>query len=340
MGVFELTDRDAVLAAIAEFDELGREAFLAKHHFKRARGYLLVHDGKEYDSKAVAGVGFGYQFPDRGALSSTEFSGGEASAAKVLRAMGFEVRAPEQSTRLPDWVPDEIILALDLYLRSGLLDDADPLVVELSEVLRSLPIHAQRTQQRFRNPNGVTLKLANLAALDPSHPGRGMTSVSKADRDVWDRFHDQPEQLASLAMAIRAGAQASTLPDIPEEDEDEAVEGRLVFRMHRARERDRAIVRRKKQATKDRHQRLACEVCGLDFAERYGALGEDFIECHHRSPLSETGTTSTRLADLALVCSNCHRMIHRHRPWITVEDLRSLVEERAPHQPSAGLPTA
>lgn len=67
--------------------------------------------------------------------------------------------------------------------------------------------------------------------------------------------------------------------------------------------------------------RLECEVCGFDFATRYGDLGTGFIEAHHILPLAAAGPATTRLADLALVCSNCHRMLHRAKPWMTPEEL-------------------
>jgi 5-methylcytosine-specific restriction protein A len=64
-SIRELTSRTAVEAAIAEFDALGRDAFLAKYGFERARQYRLVHETREYDSKAIAGVAFGEQFGKR-----------------------------------------------------------------------------------------------------------------------------------------------------------------------------------------------------------------------------------------------------------------------------------
>lgn len=91
MQLSELTDRDAVLAAIREFDQLGREAFLAKYRFGSARSYLLIHDGKAYDSKAIAGVAFGIQFPKRGTLQASEFSGGRHTVQRVLESLGFIV---------------------------------------------------------------------------------------------------------------------------------------------------------------------------------------------------------------------------------------------------------
>jgi 5-methylcytosine-specific restriction enzyme A len=83
--------------------------------------------------------------------------------------------------RNPDWVVDELILVLDLYLEYGQLDDTDPTVIEASEILNRLPIHSSRPDlERFRNPNGVALKMANFRAIDPSElKGRGASRVSQ-----------------------------------------------------------------------------------------------------------------------------------------------------------------
>jgi len=71
--------------------------------------------------------------------------------------------------------------------------------------------------------------------------------------------------------------------------------------------------------------RLTCEVCDFNFAKDYGPLGEGFAECHHRVPMSELREEyRLRLKDLAIVCANCHRMLHR-RPWRTIPQLREIV---------------
>jgi len=54
MSLSEISSRPAILAAIAEYDLLGRDAFLEKYGFGRSLTYYLVHDGREYDSKAIA----------------------------------------------------------------------------------------------------------------------------------------------------------------------------------------------------------------------------------------------------------------------------------------------
>ncbi len=111
-------------------------------------------------------------------------------------------------------------------------------------------------------------------------------------------------------------------------DAEDGEEGRVRFRLHRYKERRPRLVRRKKQMVRAASGRLACEVCDFDFAIAYGPLGDGFAECHHRTPLADlSGVTRTRMADLAIVCANCHRMLHR-RPYLRVEQLREVVQGR------------
>jgi 5-methylcytosine-specific restriction protein A len=108
--------------------------------------------------------------------------------------------------------------------------------------------------------------------------------------------------------------------------EYEATEGRLIPKLHLDRERDKGIIKKKLAQTLKEFGILACEVCGFDFTTHYGALGENFIECHHKKPLHTLFEgEKTRTSDLALLCSNCHRMIHRKKEWLSVEELRSIV---------------
>ena len=79
-----------VRQAAAEYDKLGQEDFLTFYQFGRARAYLLIIDGKPYDSKAILGAAYGYA--TGAALGPHEFSGGVHGAARVLRDLGFEIR--------------------------------------------------------------------------------------------------------------------------------------------------------------------------------------------------------------------------------------------------------
>ena len=81
MSLSELTDAKAVIAAMDEFDRLGREAFLQKYGFGPAGAYFVRRDGKYYDSKAIVGAAHGYQYPQKGQLRAEDFSGGENTFA-------------------------------------------------------------------------------------------------------------------------------------------------------------------------------------------------------------------------------------------------------------------
>lgn len=110
------------------------------------------------------------------------------------------------------------------------------------------------------------------------------------------------------------------------EEEEEYPEGRVLTQLHKRRERNATVARKKKAKVLRESGALACEVCGFDFHVFYGELGEGFAECHHRKPLADLSKEKkTKLSDLAIVCPNCHRMLHRTRPWKSVEELAILV---------------
>src|SRR5438270_12389166 len=88
----DVTSREAVLGAIAEFDEIGREAFLDKYGFGPSREYVVVENGRQYDSKALLGAAYSHQRDGRDRLRSEDFSGGDETR-RVLERLGFRVRS-------------------------------------------------------------------------------------------------------------------------------------------------------------------------------------------------------------------------------------------------------
>ncbi len=75
------------------------------------------------------------------------------------------------------------------------------------------------------------------------------------------------------------------------------------------------------------HYGPTCQICSLDFGERYGPLGLGFIHVHHRVPISLIRSTYRvdPVADLIPVCPNCHAMLHRREPPLQVEELQALL---------------
>jgi 5-methylcytosine-specific restriction endonuclease McrA len=105
----------------------------------------------------------------------------------------------------------------------------------------------------------------------------------------------------------------------------EADEGQAELRIHLRRERSKKLIRAFKATLGD----PSCEACGMKFSEVYGQMGAGYIEAHHKVPIASLDdSTKTKLTDLAAVCANCHRMIHKNR-LMPVEELTRLLRERS-----------
>lgn len=236
--------------------------------------------------------------------------------------------------RNPKWERDEVILALNLYFdeNRGTIENTNPKIIDLSEILNKLPIHSSRPdEEKFRNPNGVTLKLGNFLALDPNYAGKGMESYSKLDEVVFNEYFQNLFELRNVAEGIKKITQnldlsSNVLSVESDEEEDNVKEGKVLYKMHKVRERDKKIIFRKKSKSLLENGFLECECCGFNFEKVYGEIGVGFIECHHIVPLNKfDDTKKTSLDDLALVCSNCHRMLHSRISEISVFELRKLL---------------
>lgn len=100
---------------------------------------------------------------------------------------------------------------------------------------------------------------------------------------------------------------------------------RLIQHVRTERTRNSSLVREAKNLFREKYSKLYCEVCSFDFEVKYGQRGKDYIEAHHKTPISELEEeTELTVDDLAMVCSNCHRMLHRS-PWITVHELIEII---------------
>lgn len=103
-------------------------------------------------------------------------------------------------------------------------------------------------------------------------------------------------------------------------------EGAIIERIHLSRERNSKVIEIAKQSFKQKHGKLFCEICGFDFQEKYGEIGEDYIEGHHIIAVSNMKPNHvTKPEEIAMVCANCHRVLHRKRPWLPIERLKELI---------------
>jgi 5-methylcytosine-specific restriction protein A len=335
MALADLTVK-SVRAAVAEFDALGREAFLRTHRFAEARTWFLEVDGKLYDVKPIVGVAHAYIGPGFGQLRSSYIRGDESAVKQTLENMGFKVVKIGGADASPvgaqlDWTRDELILALDVYLRRGApTGPDDAVVVELTEILARLNQTLGRTgPMAVRSASAVHRTMDAFVYLDPTTTRRGSAREGATQRAVWADFHADRAALHKIAATIRGVIElpmGEAPPDYDPDEITEAPEGRVFTRLHRYRERNRALVEQRKQTARRASGKLACEACGFDFAAAYGVRGDGYIEAHHTRPVSTLGEDArTRLDDLALVCANCHRMIHARQPWLSLSDLKALI---------------
>lgn len=143
--------------------------------------------------------------------------------------------------------------------------------------------------------------------------------------NVW--YADKPESVALVADVIkyvRSGARTSRLPDV--DAESSAIEGNPRLVAHLRRERSPSLAAKKKKSVLAATGKLCCEVCGFDFESMYGKHGQGFSEVHHLKPISQMDKGgATTLADLAVVCSNCHRIIHRIDPMPNIGRFKKLI---------------
>lgn len=235
--------------------------------------------------------------------------------------------------RNPDWTYDELILACDLVWSNNMreLRAGDPRVIELSELLQDYwaTVSDDEYLPTLRNPNGVGRKTSDIMTALPDYKGKP-TRGGKLDRVVIDLFRGDPAEMHERAVAIRntiaqlraSGERAEAPADL---DDEGVLEGGLLERVRLILERNRGVRDDAVKVFKQKHGRVSCQACAFDFSMTYGPRGEDYIECHHRTPLSQSGLTWTRVQDFVLLCSNCHRMIHRRRPWLTFEELVALI---------------
>ena len=149
-------------------------------------------------------------------------------------------------------------------------------------------------------------------------------SIEEKQNFIWKLFNNIDVNLYKNIPNLTEGY---------DEIEDYAVtEGteRSILKLHKYRERDRTVVSKAKKKAKQENK-FFCEVCSFNFENQYPKLGDNFIECHHKLPIAEGGVRETKVEDLAIVCSNCHRMLHRKNnlgKYLTVDELAKIIKKK------------
>lgn len=255
----------------------------------------------------------------------------KASDKAIIAKPSTHVSGTSTGRSSINWTRDEIILACALTASNNWsgLDDKDSRVLALSILLNQSPVHPVKLRDaKFRNPAGVARKTWDIATQHPDYKGQ-KTKGNKLDAIVLKDFLREPAKMQKLAEAIdaeiRRGDASVPSEGDPDVEDLGVAEGGLLLARHFKRERNRTLRNKKIESVKKAGLPVACEVCTFNFQTTYGPRGQDYIDVHHVLPLHASGPTTTYLKDLALLCANCHRMIHRGNPWLTPDELRELL---------------
>lgn len=220
-----------------------------------------------------------------------------------------------------DWTWDEImIVARHVEDNNGReLRAGTDLNKRAQDLLNRATIHPTHLrEQPIRSEGSVSHKSGDLLSVHPEHPG-GAKKGGRTTAQVVTYWHENPRDARAEEIALEEMIERGEPMQTPEDgDAVTAIEGTALIVRHRRRERNPALrtAKIKSAATLD------CEVCEFNFGRAYGERGTGYVEVHHTLPLHISGTVETKLDDLALLCSNCHRMIHRS-PWVTPSQLRA-----------------
>lgn len=177
MAFSDLSDPKAVKAAMREFDRIGRTDFLKRYGFGKSKEYMIWDPETEilYDSKAIAGAAYGYQFPDKGPLKPTQFAGGEATVEPKLKKLGFEIVHVGG-----DWTGAEVEAVVSDYFEM-LADEraGKPFnKAQHNETLRKILKARTRASIELKHQNiSAVLEEAELSFIDGYKPRRNYQAL-------------------------------------------------------------------------------------------------------------------------------------------------------------------
>lgn len=233
----------------------------------------------------------------------------------------------------PHWTTEELILTLDLYYShfpKTQPDPTDPLVIELSNMLRKLGELTHGTlsnfEENYRSPDSIRMRCANFAKLDPNRSSGMGGSTGEKVRSVFEKYTPNLQLLKKEATKIKETIESAGILNFHLDDEFEELvpEGGVRMKVHRAYERKNSNRKKVLKSFKRRNGgKLFCQVCQTNPNAVFG-MDDEFpiLDVHHLKQLSEIGEIHTpNIRDFAVLCPTCHRAIHKLDDCSDVEAL-------------------
>ena len=220
-----------------------------------------------------------------------------------------------------DWRWDELIIVGFNFRRDGLTSESSISLVK--ETLSLLRIYSYR----FHQLKPKTSK--DIQVLVKSFQEIQISAKNHILENVLAYIEGNKRLVENFILTLNAFfLEHKEILEFFQIDIEGGSEGKSRISFHRFRERNQKIILAKKNLFIKENGSLFCEACNFDFHSVYGDRGRNFAEVHHNIPLSNTyEVTRTKLKDLSILCSNCHRIIHRGEPWLTMKELQNIIKK-------------
>lgn len=231
-------------------------------------------------------------------------------------------------------IPDDDTLQRDLLVfLAGEPDNRSDVhrVYEQLALLHPEVTEAEKTE-KYKNSASHWANRVQFARLHLANSGLlyKANAVKDAPRSVWKLTPSGIERglelvNRSLLQSIPERLILSTKQDLEGiQAEEEMLEGGKSVRLVSYYERNPKL-----RAAAIFHHGTSCKACGFNFLEKYGEHGNDYIEAHHLIAIStmiDPGTIDPK-TDMTVLCSNCHRMVHRKRDKpLSLDQLKILLQ--------------
>ncbi len=141
-------------------------------------------------------------------------------------------------------------------------------------------------------------------------------------RNIWYADRDDMPEVKNLVFKVIEFVNERSVSQVPGSGMSRS-EGDPQPVSYISKKRSAKLVNAKKDEAFKDFDNLCCAVCNFNFAAAYGEWGKKCCEAHHLNQLSKSdGEVETTLEDLAIICSNCHRIIHHKDPMLTIDELK------------------
>lgn len=347
MSLSDINNAISVDRAIQECDELGRDEFLRKYGFGKSKVYFLAKNGKYYDSKAIAAVAHKYEHPEKGALKSGEFSGGETTVGELLGRLGFIIERRDEPFPIPGDVlsHEQLMRAFGVGLQGGMRrSKANNLLLLISDPTKSLyddrwdgdtlhftgmgkvgdqKLASQNKTLAESRTSGIDLHLCEVFKPTQYTYAGEVEMSGKPYQEI--QFDDKNKErlvyMFPLKLKMHGIKPTPKQVDILKiaEGRERYLNGKSLDELKKLASRSQALPQRRmvendqiirNQAVVDYVKRAANGICDLceEPAPFTTKKNKPYLECHHVLPLAEDGNDT--IDNAVALCPNCHRRMH------------------------------